>query len=119
MGGGLRQSGRGFTNSHHRNPPSTNPGSVTEYIILEGDAKLYKVLQSLKFEYGECFKWLIPFPRDWHMLMNYQHALIKPYLDAGVKELAKVTGYPIAAIMSCGQFKRTHYFYYGSMGSCL
>ena len=81
-----------------------------EYIILEGDAKLYEVLQSLKFEYGECFKWLIPFPGDWHMLMNYQHALMKPYFDAGLKELAKVTGYPIAAIKSCGQFKRTHYF---------
>ena len=30
---------------------------IHEYIILEGDAKLYEVLQ---FEYGECFKWLIP-----------------------------------------------------------
>ena len=83
---------------------------IHEYIILEGDAKLYEVLQSLKFEYGECFKWLIPFSGDWHMLMNYQHALMKPYFDAGLKELAKVTGYPIDAIKSCGQFKTTHYF---------
>ena len=29
---------------------------IHEYIILEGDAKLYEVLQSLKFECGECFK---------------------------------------------------------------
>ena len=32
---------------------------VHEYIILEGDAKLYEVLQSLKFEYWDYFKWLI------------------------------------------------------------
>ena len=83
---------------------------IHEYIVLEGDAKLYEVLQSLKFEYGECFQWLIPFPGDWHMLMNYQHAIMKPYLDAGLKELAKVAGYPVAAIKSCGQFKRTHRF---------
>ena len=80
------------------------------YIIFEGDAKLYKILQSLKFVHGECFKWLIPFPGDWRMLMNYQHAIMKPYFDAGLKELAKVAGYPIAAIKSCGQFKRTHHF---------
>ena len=83
---------------------------IHEHITLEGDAKLYEVLQSLKYEYGECFKWLIPFPGDWHMLMNYQHALMKPYFDARLKELAKVAGYPIAAIKSCGQFKRTHHF---------
>ena len=69
-----------------------------EYIVLEGDAKLYEVLQSLKFEYGECFQWLIPFPGDWHMLMNYQPAIMKAYFDAGLKELAKVAGYPVAAI---------------------
>lgn len=51
-----------------------------EYIVLEGDAKLYEVLQSLKFEYRECFKWRIPFAGDWHMLMNCQHALIKSIL---------------------------------------
>ena len=75
-----------------------------EYIVLEGDAKLYEVLQALKFEYGKCFQWLIHFPWNWHMLMNYQHALIKPYFDAGLKQLAKVAGYPVAAIKSCVQF---------------
>ena len=44
------------------------------------------------------------------MLMNYQHAIMKPYFDAGLRELARVAGYPTAAIKSCGQFKRTHYF---------
>jgi hypothetical protein len=47
------------------------------------------------------------FPGDWHMLTN---ALIKPYFDMGLKELAHVSGYPVAAIQACSQFKHTHHF---------
>ena len=81
-----------------------------EYLIIEGDQKLYDVLQSLKFEYGRELDWVIPFPGDWHMLKNYQIALMKPYFDAALKDLAKAAGYPTASIQVCGQFKRTHYF---------
>lgn len=44
------------------------------------------------------------------MLKNFQIALMKPYFDAGLKSLAQAAGYPLAAIQSCGQFKRTHNF---------
>lgn len=39
-----------------------------EHLVIEGDQKLYEVLQSLKFEYGKELDWVIPFPGDWHML---------------------------------------------------
>ena len=81
-----------------------------EYLIIEGDQKLYEVLQSLKFEYGKDLDWVLPIPGDWHMLMNYQIAIMKPYFDAGLKDLAKAAGYPVASIQTCGQFKRTHHF---------
>ena len=81
-----------------------------EYLVIEGDQKLYDVLQSLKFEYGKELDWVIPIPGDWHMLMNFQSALMKPYFDAGLKDLAKAAGYPLASIQACGQFKRTHHF---------
>lgn len=42
-----------------------------EYLVIEGDQKLYEVLQSLKFEYGKELDWAIPIPGDWHMLMNF------------------------------------------------
>lgn len=80
------------------------------HVVLTADAKLYEVLQSLKHEYGEELKWLLPFPGDWHMLKNYQLALMKPYFDIGLKELAQAAGYPVAAIQCCSQFKRTHVF---------
>ena len=79
-------------------------------MVVEGDQKLFDVLQSLKFEYGSELDWVIPIPGDWHMLMNYQSALMKPYFDAGLRHLAKAAGYPVSSIQTCGQFKRTHQF---------
>ena len=38
------------------------------YLLLEGDAKLYEVLQAIKFEYGCENNWLLPLPGDWHLL---------------------------------------------------
>lgn len=81
-----------------------------QYLVVTGDDKVYELLQSLKFEYGEDLHWLIPYPGDFHLLMNYQSALMKPYFDAGLKSLAEAAGYPVAAIRSCSQFKRTHHF---------
>ena len=81
-----------------------------EFLVLTADAKLYEVLQTLKHEDGEELKWLLPFPGDWHMRKNFQVALMKPYFHMGLKELARAAGYPVAAIQSCSQFKRTHYF---------
>lgn len=86
-------------------------GQGKECLVLVADAKLYEVLQSLKFEYREELEWVLPFPNDWHLLMNYQKALIKPYFDACLKQLAHVAGYPVVAIQKCSQFKRTHHFF--------
>lgn len=85
-------------------------GHTREYPVIEGDQKLFEILQSLKFEYGNELDWVIPFPGDWHMLKNFQLAVIKPYFDAGLKDLAKAAGYPVVSIETCGQFKRTHQF---------
>ena len=53
---------------------------------------------------------MLPFPGDWHLLKNYQHALMKAYFDAGLKQLAQAAGYPTGAIQSSSQFKRSHHF---------
>ena len=81
-----------------------------QWLLVEGDNKVYEILQALKCEYSEELQWVLPYPGDWHLLKNYQYALMKPYSDAGLKALAKAAGYPLAAIQSCGQFKRTHHF---------
>ena len=81
-----------------------------QWLVLEGDAKLYEIMKSLQFEYGDELSWVIPYPGDWHMLMNYQSALMKAYYDAGLKALARAAGYPLAAIQNSSQFKRSHNF---------
>ena len=81
-----------------------------KWLVLEGDAKLYEIVKSLQFEYGDELSWLIPYRGDWHMLMNYQSALMKPYYDAGLKALASSAGHPLTAIQNSSQFKRSHNF---------
>ena len=79
-------------------------------LVIEGDVKVYEILQSLKFEYGNDLEWVIPYPGDWHLLKNYQLPLMKAYFDGGLKSLAKLAGYPVASIQACTQFKRCHHF---------
>ena len=79
------------------------------WLILEGDDKLHEILKTLSFEYGEELNWLVPYPGDFHMLINFQKALMKPYYDAGLNELAQAAGYLLPAIQSCSQFKRFDY----------
>ena len=67
-----------------------------DYLVLAGDQKLYQVFQSLKQEYEGGLEWVIPMPGDWHLLKTYQSAIMKPYFDAGLKDLAKAAGYPVA-----------------------
>lgn len=80
------------------------------FLLLEGDAKVYDLLQAIKFEYGSDLDWLIPYPGDWHLLKNYQLCLMKPFFDAGLRDLAIASGYPAPSIQSCSNFKRTHHF---------
>ena len=53
-------------------------------LVIAGDA-IYNVLTTIKREYGDEFKWLIYYPGDWHMLGNFQKAIMKPYFDAGLR----------------------------------
>ena len=52
-----------------------NIGESKRHLVVTGDAKTYQHLQSIKLDYGEEVSWLIPFPGDFHILMNYQPIL--------------------------------------------
>ena len=102
---------QGYYHKYNTRPTSTfYYRAKRTHVIVEGDAKLYEIFQSLKLEYGDELKWLLIYPGDWHLLKNYQIALVKPYFETGLKELAKACKYPLAAIKSCSQFKRSHNF---------
>ncbi len=65
------------TRLHHE----FHKGDSRDHLIVAGDAKTYHHLQEIKIEYGEQLSWLIPFPGDFHILMNYQPVLSKVYFD--------------------------------------
>lgn len=81
-----------------------------QWLVVEGDAKVYEILKALKFEYGDELKWFIPYPGDCHVLKNYQLALMAAYYEAVLKALANASGYPLAQLQACSNFKRTHHF---------
>ena len=84
-----------------------------KWVLVIGDAKIFDVLQDLRVEYGDNLKWLIPIPGDWHVLYNYHKVLMKPYADAGLINLAKVSGYraeTLTAIRNASNFRHTHLF---------
>ena len=56
-----------------------------DHLIVAGDAKTYQHLQHIKREYGEQLSWLIPFPGDFHILMNYKPVLSKVYVTAPIQ----------------------------------
>lgn len=81
-----------------------------KYVLVVGDAKTYNILQSIRFEYRSVLKWLIP---DWHILYNYQKVLMKPYADAGLVTLEKVSGHraeTLTSLIQANNFRRTHEF---------
>ena len=80
------------------------------FLVLEGDAKTYDIMQDIKSEYSADLNWLFPYPGDWHLLMNYQTCLMKPFFEAGLKDMALSCGYSAASIGKCSLFKRTHRF---------
>ena len=69
-----------------------NNGYLRDHLVVTGDAKTYKHLQSLKLDYDQQLSWLIPFPGDFHILMNYQPILSKVYFDAGLKQVTSAGG---------------------------
>ena len=84
-----------------------------KWLVVVGDAKTYDIIKSIRTEYGEQMKWLIPWPGDWHILLNYQKAIMKAYADAGLVTLGEVTQHrseTLTSLIQCSNFRRTHNF---------
>ena len=89
-----------------------------KWLLVVGDAKTYDIIKSIRAEYGDQMKWLIPWPGDWHILLNYQKAVVKAYVDAGLTKLCEITQHrseTLTSLVQCINFRRTHNFLIQSM----
>ena len=84
------------------------------WVVIIGNGNTYQHLQNIKQQYENAFEKLLIFPRDWHMLKNYQPIFMKVYYHTGLKELlAESCGFcstTLKSLDSCSNFKRTHCF---------
>ena len=88
-------------------------GNKLQHLIVVVDAKIFPILQSIKQEDQATFEWLIPFPGDFHLLMNYQKVIMKIYWDAGLKQIAEASGFrgeTLTSLEHCSNFTNTSRF---------
>ena len=73
-----------------------------KYVVGGGVAKTYSLLQDICCQYKSQ---LILFPGDWHVLFNYQRALMKAYADAGLASVGKASEHRAETLTSLKQAK--------------
>ena len=88
-------------------------GVTANSLVVVGDQKTYNRIQELKQVYAQDLNWLIPFIGDWHLLHNFHSVLMKVYYEAGLKDLAKASGFrgeTLTSLQRCSNFKRVNHF---------
>ena len=78
-----------------------------KWLIVVGDAKTYDIVRTIRAEYGEQMKWVIPWLGNWHILLNYRKVLMKAYADAGLVTLAESTQHrseTLTSLIQCTNF---------------
>ena len=83
------------------------------WVVLVGDGKTYRHLMNVKKQYSTMLRKILLFPGDWYILKIYQPILMKEYYSAGLREMAKNSGYhgtTLKSLEHCSNFNCTHYF---------
>ena len=72
-----------------------NIGVDLKHLVVVTDAKIVPYMHEIKNEHKGESDWVIPYPGDFHILLNYQKVLMKVYWDAVLKQLASASGFKL------------------------
>jgi hypothetical protein len=89
-------------------------GTRVKYLVVGGDQQTWKLVDDLKYTYGEAYSWLKHYPGDWHCLLNAQEAFKKGFYEGGMLDLATEMGFKKStargALLESKNFDRNYLF---------
>ncbi|CAM9616236.1 unnamed protein product, partial [Ectocarpus sp. 13 AM-2016] len=77
--------------------------------LVEGDQETYAVMVKAKAENPEKFRWLLPHPGGWHIMLHLGKAMLVRYYGAGVESIARQIGADDKKAAGGGNARRTHH----------
>lgn len=83
---------------------------VQRRVLVEGDEETYRTMVQLKRGNPEKYKWLLPHPGGWHIMLHVTKALIMRYYGAGIEVVAKALGGDDKHASVGSKYRRSHHF---------
>ncbi|CAN0326984.1 unnamed protein product, partial [Ectocarpus fasciculatus] len=77
--------------------------------LVEGDQETYAVMVKAKAEHPEKFRWMLPHPGGWHIMLHLGKAMLLRYYGAGVESIARWIGADDKKAAGGGNARRTHH----------
>lgn len=84
--------------------------TVTRRALVEGDEETYRIMVKLRQENPEKYKWLLPHPGGWHIMLHVTKALMTKYYGAGIEEVTKTLGGDDKHAAAGSKYRRSHHF---------
>lgn len=78
-------------------------------VLVEGDEETYRIMVQLKKGNPEKYKWMLPHPGGWGIMLHTTKALISRYYGAGVEVVAKALGGDDKHAAAGSKYRRSHH----------
>lgn len=83
---------------------------IVRRVLVEGDQETFGWMVDAKRGNPEKFKWLLPHPGGWHILMHLSKALHYRYYGPGVERVAEALGGDDRHAAAGSNYRRGHHF---------
>ena len=83
--------------------------TVKRRVLMEGDEETYRFMVQLKRGNPEKYKWMLPHPGGWHIMLHMTRALITKYYGAGIEIVAKALGSDDKHAAAGSKYRRSHH----------